>query len=179
MAILARRCAEGQHSRGKQSRLFLKSINDNFLTQVTEAPMRRAALLDLILTNKEGLLGAVKVEGSLCCTDHDMVGFRIGRGGRGQEAKLQAWSSEEQNLASAGICLRKVPWDLDRRGVWESWLILKNHLLQAQQHSIPMSRKPGRKAKRLTWINKELLANSDIKGKYTEGGSRTGNLGGI
>ena len=35
-------------------------------------PTRRAALLDLIFTNKEGLTGDVKVKGSLRCTDHDM-----------------------------------------------------------------------------------------------------------
>jgi len=39
-----------------QSRRFLQSINGNFLMQVAEKPTRRGALLDLVLTNKEGLV---------------------------------------------------------------------------------------------------------------------------
>ncbi|PKU30494.1 rna-directed dna polymerase from mobile element jockey-like [Limosa lapponica baueri] len=44
--------------------------------------MRRGALLDFMLTNKEGLAGDVKVKGSLGCSDHEMVEFRILRGRR-------------------------------------------------------------------------------------------------
>ena len=52
--------------------------------------MRRGALLDLILTNKEGLVGDVKVKGSLGCSDHEMVEFRILRGGsRAKKARSQ------------------------------------------------------------------------------------------
>ncbi|XP_050769715.1 macrophage immunometabolism regulator-like [Gymnogyps californianus] len=56
----------------KQSMRYLKSIGDNFLIQVTKERPRRGALLDLILTNKEGLVGDVKVKGSLGCSDHEM-----------------------------------------------------------------------------------------------------------
>ena len=48
----------------RKSRRFLERIDDNFLTQGIEKPMRRRALLDLLLTNKAGL-GDVKAEGSL------------------------------------------------------------------------------------------------------------------
>jgi len=48
---------------------------------VVEKPTRRSALLDLVLTNKEGQVEDVKVGGSLSCSDHEMVNFRILRGG--------------------------------------------------------------------------------------------------
>ncbi|KAK4825248.1 hypothetical protein QYF61_025647 [Mycteria americana] len=64
-----------------QSRRFLESTNDEFLTQVTEEPMRRGALLALTLTKKEGLIEDAKAEGILGCRDHEMVHFRILRGG--------------------------------------------------------------------------------------------------
>lgn len=35
--------------------------------------MRRSVLLNLVLTNKEGLVGGVKVGGSLGCSEHEMV----------------------------------------------------------------------------------------------------------
>ena len=58
----------------KQFRRFLKSIDDNFLTQVTEEPMR-GALLDLIPTTNTGLVGDVK--GNLGGSDHEILEFRI------------------------------------------------------------------------------------------------------
>jgi len=60
----------------QQSKRFLLSIADNFLTQVVEEPTRRGVLLDLVLTSKEGLVDGVKVGGSLGCSDHEMVVFR-------------------------------------------------------------------------------------------------------
>ncbi|KAF1441782.1 hypothetical protein FQV07_0011647, partial [Pygoscelis papua] len=56
---------------------FLECVNDNFLLQVVEEPTRRGAVLDLVLTNKEGLVGNVKLKGSLGCSDHEMVEFKI------------------------------------------------------------------------------------------------------
>ena len=34
-------------------------------------------MLDLVLTNKEELVGNVKLKGSLGCRDHEMVMFKI------------------------------------------------------------------------------------------------------
>lgn len=49
----------------KQSRGFLECVDDNFLLQVIEVPVRTDAMLDLILIKKEGLVGNVKIKGSL------------------------------------------------------------------------------------------------------------------
>ncbi|KAK4805643.1 hypothetical protein QYF61_022401 [Mycteria americana] len=57
-------------------------MDDSFITQVTEEPRRTGALLDLIHTKKEGLVGDVKIKGSLGCSGKEMVEFRILRGGR-------------------------------------------------------------------------------------------------
>ncbi|GAB0205366.1 hypothetical protein GRJ2_003002200 [Grus japonensis] len=72
----------------KQSRRFLEYIDDNFLLQVIEEPMRRGAMLDLVLTNKEGLVGDVKLKGSLGCSDQEMVEFKILRAVRRAHSKL-------------------------------------------------------------------------------------------
>ncbi|KAF1487044.1 hypothetical protein FQV17_0000336, partial [Megadyptes antipodes antipodes] len=59
----------------KQSGRFLECVDDNFL--IVLEPMRRGAMLDLVLTNKEGLVGNVKLKGSLGCSDHKLVEFKI------------------------------------------------------------------------------------------------------
>ena len=42
-----------------------------------EKLMRRGVLLDLVFTNKEGLVRDVVAGGSLGCSDHEMVEFKI------------------------------------------------------------------------------------------------------
>jgi len=72
----------------KQSRKFLDCVDDNFLLQGTEEPTRRGAMLDLVLTNKEGLVGNVKLKVSLGCSDHEMVEFKILRATRRVHSKV-------------------------------------------------------------------------------------------
>ena len=66
----------------KQSRKLRECIEDNFLVQVMESLTRGEALLDLLLTNAEELIGEVKIGGSLGCSDHGILsleGYRMGK----------------------------------------------------------------------------------------------------
>ncbi|KFV13722.1 hypothetical protein N340_01198, partial [Tauraco erythrolophus] len=58
---------------------------------------------------------------------------------------------------------------LEGRGVQESWLIFKDHLLQAQEWCIPTKRKSGRKTRRPAWMNKEILDQRRDKKKAYRG----------
>ncbi|GAB0189075.1 hypothetical protein GRJ2_001372800 [Grus japonensis] len=119
----------------KQSRRFLECIDDNFLLQVIEEPMRRGAILNLVLTNKEGLLGNVKLKGSLGCSDHETVEFKICRAARRAHSKLTTLDLRRADFGLFRDFLGRVPWDkaLEGRGAQESWLVFKDHLLQAQE----------------------------------------------
>ncbi|GAB0206196.1 hypothetical protein GRJ2_003085200 [Grus japonensis] len=46
-------CWKGNTTKYAQSRRFLQSIDDNFLTQVVEEPTQRGVLLDLVLTKED------------------------------------------------------------------------------------------------------------------------------
>jgi len=50
-------CWISNMARHTRSRWVLECVEDNFLTVVAEEPMRMGALLDLVLTNREGLAG--------------------------------------------------------------------------------------------------------------------------
>ncbi|KFV03752.1 hypothetical protein N340_10407, partial [Tauraco erythrolophus] len=67
--------------------------------------------------------------------------------------------------------LARVQWDeaLEGREAQESWLIFKDHLLQAQERCIPTKRKTGRKTRRPAWMNKELLDQLRHKKKAYRG----------
>ena len=61
----------------KHSRMFLEVVEDNFLTQLVSEPARGGVFLDLLFTNREGLVGDVVVGDCLGLSDHEMIEFLI------------------------------------------------------------------------------------------------------
>jgi len=59
----------------KHSKRFLECVEDNFLTQLVNEPTRQGDSLDLLFTNREGLVGDVVVRGHLGLSDHEMPKF--------------------------------------------------------------------------------------------------------
>ncbi|GAB0176447.1 mitochondrial enolase superfamily member 1 [Grus japonensis] len=173
-------CWRDNAAERKQSRKFLECVDDNFLLQVIEEPTRRGAMLDLILTNKEGLVGDVKLKGSLGYSDHELVEFRIPRAARRARSKLTTLDLRRADFGLFRDLLGRIPWDkaLEGRGAQDSWLIFKGHLLQAQERCIPTKRKSSKNTKRPPWMNEELLGKVKQKkeayrgwkqGQVTEG----------
>ncbi|GAB0183292.1 hypothetical protein GRJ2_000794500 [Grus japonensis] len=97
-------CWRDNTARHKQSRRFLTHIDDNFLLQVTEEPTRRGVVLYLVLTNKEGLVGNVKLKGSLGCSVREMVEFKILRAVRSVHSKLAALDFRRADFGLFRIC---------------------------------------------------------------------------
>ncbi|PKU44641.1 dtw domain-containing protein 2 [Limosa lapponica baueri] len=81
-------CWRDNTARHKKPSTFLECVNNNFLLQMVEKPMRRGGMLDLGLTNNDGLVGNVKLKGSLGCSDHEIVEFKIFRAARRVRSKL-------------------------------------------------------------------------------------------
>ncbi|GAB0183298.1 hypothetical protein GRJ2_000795100 [Grus japonensis] len=140
-------CCEDNTARHKQSRRFLTCIDDNFLLQVTEEPTRRGVVLYLVLTTREGLVGDVKLKGSLGCSVREMVEFKILRAARRVHSKLTALDIRRADLGLFRDLLGRVPWDkaLEGRGAQDSWVVFKDHLLQAQEQCIPTEEKVRQK----------------------------------
>ncbi|GAB0175618.1 hypothetical protein GRJ2_000027000 [Grus japonensis] len=130
-------------------------------------------MLDLALT-MEGLVRNVKLKGSLGCSDHEMVEFKILRAVRRVHSKLAALDFRRADFGLFRDLLGRVHWDkaLEGREAQESWLVFKGHLLQAQEQCIPTKRKSGKNTRRPARMNKELLDKLRHKRKPTEGGSK-------
>ena len=88
---------------------------------------QKGALLDLILTSKEGLVRIVKVKGSLGCSDHEIMEFRILREGNQAKSRIITLDFRIAGFDLFRDLLERVPWDmvLERDVVKESWLIFK------------------------------------------------------
>jgi len=119
----------------RQSRRLLECVDDNFLLHVIEEPTRRGVMMDLVLTNKERLVGNVKVKVSLGCRDHEMVEFKILREARRVRSKFITLEFRGADFGLLRDLLGRIRWDkaLEGRGAQESWSIFKHHLLQSQE----------------------------------------------
>ena len=73
-------------------------------------------MLDLVLTNKEGLVGNVKLKGSLGCSDHAMVEFKILRAARRVCSKLTAADFRRVDFGFFRDLLSRIPQDKDLEG---------------------------------------------------------------
>ncbi|GAB0203608.1 hypothetical protein GRJ2_002826400 [Grus japonensis] len=115
-------CWRDNAAERKQSRKLLECVDDNFLFQVIEEPTRRGAVLDLVLTNKEGLVGDVKLKVSLGCSDHEMVEFKILRAVRRARSKLTTLDFRRADFGLFRDLLGRILWDkaLEGRGAQDS-----------------------------------------------------------
>jgi len=73
--------------------------------------MRRGAVLDLVLTNTEGLVRNVKLKGRLGCSDHAMVEFKILRAARRVHRKHTTLCFRREGFGLFRDLLGRAPWD--------------------------------------------------------------------
>jgi len=140
-----------------------------------QEPTRKGALLDLVLTNKEGLVEDVKVGGRLGCSDDEIVEFRILCGGSRAISRIKTLDIRRPNFGLFKELLGGIPWAraLEGRGVQECWSQFKCHFLHAKEQCIPLRKKSGKGGKRAAWMNKELLPElrpkRKVHGMWKEG----------
>ncbi|KAK4831702.1 hypothetical protein QYF61_018754 [Mycteria americana] len=137
---------------------FLERVADNFLTQLVSEPTREGAPLDLLFTNREGLVSDVMVGGCLGQSDHEMIEFLI----RGEAARgVSKTATLDFRRADFGLFRRlveRVPWEaaLMGKGVQEGWTFFKEEVLKAQEQAVPRCRKTSRQGRRPAWLTREL-----------------------
>ena len=143
-------CWEYNLAQKKQSRRFLECMEDNLLMQLVREPTIGAAPLDLLLTNREGLVGDVEVGGCLGQRDHDMVEFLIlGRVKRGN-SKTATLDFQRADFELSRRLVGGVPWGsvIGSKRIQDGWLLFKNEVLKAQEQAVPLSHKMSRRGRR-------------------------------
>jgi len=101
----------------------------------------------------------MELKGSLGCSDHERVEFKILRAVRRVHSELTTLDFRRADFGLFRDLLDRVAWHkgLEGRGAQESWLIFRDHLLQDQERCVPTMRKSGKSIRRPAWMNKELL----------------------
>jgi len=101
----------------------------------------------------------VKTGGSLGCSDHEIVEFRILHGGSRAISRITTLDFRKAIFGLFKDLLGGIQWvrALEGRGIKESWPLSKHHFLCAQDQCFPVSKKSSKGGRRTTWMNKELL----------------------
>ncbi|KAK4810673.1 hypothetical protein QYF61_007473 [Mycteria americana] len=142
----------------KQSRRFLECVADNFLTQLESEPTREGAPLDLLFTNREGLVGDVMVGGCLGQSDHEMIEFLILGEVRREVSRTATLDFRRADFGLFRRLVERVPWEaaLMGKGVQEGWTFFKEEVLKAQEQAVPRCQKTSWRGRRPAWLNREL-----------------------
>ncbi|TRZ13846.1 hypothetical protein HGM15179_013263 [Zosterops borbonicus] len=167
-------CWELNTAEKRQSRKFLECMDDNFLSQLVGEPTRGETMLDLLFTNRDGLVEDVVVGGRLGQSDHEIIEFSIIGEVRRYTNKTFTLDFRRAVFGLFKILIQRVPWEeaLKNKGVQESWALFKTEFLRAQEQTVPVCRKTSRRGKRPAWISKEVL--DELRNKedvlFSEGG---------
>jgi len=122
-------------------------------------------LLDLLLTSAEEIIKGIKGGGSLGCSDCALVEFVILRNVDLTKSGIRNLNFGRANFRLFKALLAEISWDSVLRDidVEESWLLFKSALLKAQEVSIPLNRKVGRRDRKPAWLSKDLLGKPRAK----------------
>ena len=127
-----------------------------------DRPTRGEALL---LTNEEEMINGVKVGGSLGCSDHALVEFVILRDVGLVKSGVRTLNFGRANFKLFNGLLAEIPWDavFKNKDVEESCLLFKDAFRRAQELSVPLNKKVGRRGRKLAWLGKDLLGTLRVK----------------
>ena len=114
-------------------------MEDSFLTQLVGEPSRGGALLDLLFTNSEGLVGDMKVGDCFGQSNHEMVEFSILGDVRRVTSKTAILNFKRADFDLFRTLVARVPWEslLKGKGVQEAWTLLKMEILKAREQAVP------------------------------------------
>ena len=134
-------------------------MEDSFLRQLVGEPTRGGALLDLLFTNSEGLVGDVKAGDCLRQSDHEIVKFSILGDDRRVTSKTAILKFKRADFDLFRTLVAQVPRELllKGKGVQEAWTLLKMGISKAQEQAVPECHKTSHRGRRQVWMIQELL----------------------
>ncbi|RMC15976.1 hypothetical protein DUI87_08183 [Hirundo rustica rustica] len=104
-------CWELNTAEKRQSRKFLESMEDNFLSQLMGEPTRGGTMLDLSFVNRDGLVGDVMVGGHLGQSDHEIIEFSIFGEVKRSTSKTLALDFWRADFGLFRRLIQSTPWE--------------------------------------------------------------------
>ena len=142
---------------------FLEVVSDTFLTQHVSKPTRyreqdSPSMLDLILTNEDGMIDSIEHNAPLGKSDHEVLEFSIKCGNRQQTYNKKSRKYFKGNYVEINKSLSATNWNtaLSMGSVDDMWNSLADKLQRLSQEHIPESR-PSKRKFNTPWMDNETL----------------------
>jgi hypothetical protein len=150
-----------------RSHKFINTIQDLFLYQhVTENTRfregQKPSLLDLILTNEDGMIKNILYQPPLGKSDHICLAFETNMYAQAKESEMPRYAYHRGNYKTITENIRKIDWDLklEDLNTCDAWSSIEDIISNEMEENIPKSRAKKRKS----YINKQ--AERKMKKKY-------------
>ena len=165
----------GNHGGGASPEgvLFAECLEDNFYEQFVKEPTRGGNILDLVITNEQGLMGELSVEAGLGSSDHGLVKWNIYVGVERREDSRESRDYKRADFDGMRAELRSVDWvGLLKGDVEEDWTCFKDLLRDLERRFVPVRKSGGpRKAVWMTYKARKAVMNKrKVFAKHKDGG---------
>ena len=161
---------EDEQCSGQEAKLFLEGIRDCYLHQhVAEPthhrPNQQANILDLILTNEEGMVSHMVHSAPLGKSHHSVLLFTLHVYKEPAPFKSR-YIFEKGDYSSMSELLRKIDWDslLNNLNCEDAWEVMSEKIKEATDKHVPKT-KPPKKRKKPIWMTQEIMTK--LKEKQT------------
>ena len=141
---------------GSKGRKFYEATTEAFLEQhVEESTHNSGNVLDLILTNKEGLVSNVRMLGRIGMSDHELISFDVNIENKKLSDNPTNLNYRRANISKMRTELEMDDWDkkLNGKNVNDMWNLVKGRLHGLMTKHVPL-KKPCKTNDPL-WIDNE------------------------
>ena len=141
--------------------MFAECLEDNFYEQFVKEPTRGGNILDLVITNEQGLMGELSVEAGLASSDHGMVKWSIYVGVERREDCRESRDYKRADFEGMRAELRGVDWvGLLNGDVEEDWTSFRDLLRDLERRYVPVRKSGGpKKAVWMTYKARKAVMN--------------------
>ena len=129
-------------------------------TSDTESPKY---VLDLVLSDKEGVINAVRLEGRLGKSDHEMISFNIFIEPKRANDKRERLNYARANYKEMRRTLEEEGWgEMEGKEVEETWQMIKGKIRSKIEQFTPRASNNNNK-RDPPWFNKEIRKKIEKK----------------
>jgi hypothetical protein len=144
---------------------FAECVKDCFLTQHVQDPThqrgnQKANLLDLIMTNEEGMVSNLVHGAPIGASHHHSLSFEFNcytrQGGKG----AKTFRYNRGNYEDLRKMMSDVEWKeiLEEKSCTEAWEVFHNRMLEGMTKCIPKGWNKSKKPGRTLWMNEKAMA---------------------
>lgn len=162
-------------SSGARGRNFFEAATNKYMEQHVQEPTHLSGnILDLILTDQEGMITTVKTIGRVGKSDHETISFTINVTKKKEDLERRSWNFRRAKYDEMRLKMKERQWDecLADKDVNGMWISIRGFIKDCMEKYIP-KRKNQRKNEP-AWMNTDIRISIISKRKAWKKWKETG-----